>query len=405
MGAYTVALLIPMVLTQLLNLGMPSANIYFLGSRQFNLEEVWGTSRDLMILSAILGSILALGAIHSISGIIFPGVPKEALLIGIIIYPLSLMATLFSGIFQALREFRKYNLLVLIEPSVTIFLMAGTWIFGAGSLNGFLWATVSGFLSSFFAGLYLLSRKTNVFTIAISRREYARTALRYGLIVNGGNFITFLNYRVDALLVNLFLGPQATGIYTLATRLGEQIWMVSQAVSTVAFPQLSSLNNLPAKRDRLTIDVARITLWITAVACIILILLSGPLLNLFFQPDFEPARYVLAWLLPGTFVLAGSRILANGLAAQGRVRINFYFSLIIFLTNLVLNILLIPLFGFVGAAIATSLSYGTDFVLRIVLVKKMFNSEWWRIFILTRNDFKFFYHVASIIFSNSSKPR
>ena len=39
-GAYTVALLLPTLLSQLLNLGMASANVYFVASKQFSLTHV-----------------------------------------------------------------------------------------------------------------------------------------------------------------------------------------------------------------------------------------------------------------------------------------------------------------------------------------------------------------------------
>src|SRR5690606_37919949 len=56
MGAYAVALLLPTLLSQLLNLGLVSANVYFVASRQIDAETAWAVSRDLAFLLGSVGT-------------------------------------------------------------------------------------------------------------------------------------------------------------------------------------------------------------------------------------------------------------------------------------------------------------------------------------------------------------
>lgn len=400
LGAYTLALLIPTVLTQLLNFGIPSANIYFWGSGKFDLQNIWGASRDLMLLSAVAGCALALITVVPMGRVAFPGVPLEALLIGILIYPFSLLVALFAGLFQAMQDFNKFNMLVLVEPCVTIVFMVAIWISGFASLDTLLLATVAGFLSSFLLGLYLLSRNVQIFSGMGKNWAYVRVALTYGLVANASNFVTYLAYRVDLYLVNIFLGPQATGIYALATRIGEQVWMISQAVSSVALPKLTSLNDYPVQRDALIIDSARITLWATFIACMLLFLPAGPLLEILFEEEFQSVPFVLMCLLPGILALSCSRVLANGLAAQGRVWVNFRMSLLVLILNLSLTILLAPSFGIFGAAFATSAAYSFDLLVRLASFKRNFRGKWSEVIFLTVKDRQYLVELASRILSS-----
>ena len=102
-GTYAVALLLPSILSQLLNLGLASANVYFVASRQFSLAQVWVASRDLVLLMGVLGLGVGVGLVLLMGELAFPGIPQMVLLSALLIYPTSLMAGIVSGLFQALQ--------------------------------------------------------------------------------------------------------------------------------------------------------------------------------------------------------------------------------------------------------------------------------------------------------------
>ena len=63
--------------------------------------------------------------------------------------------------------------------------------------------------------------------------------------------------------MNVFLTSSSAGLYAVATQLGERMWIVSEAVSTVLLPRLSHLHADEGKRRRLTPTASAWTLLIS----------------------------------------------------------------------------------------------------------------------------------------------
>ena len=85
--------------------------------------------------------------------------------------------------------------------------------------------------------------------------------------------------------------------------------------------------------------------------------LLPPLVPIVFGDEFLPAQAALAWLGPAAFAVATGCASGAWLNRQGHQKLIAQRSVIGALLNIVLNLLLIPKIGFIGAAMATSISY------------------------------------------------
>ncbi len=386
-GTYAVALLLPSILSQLLNLGLASANVYFVDSRQFSLAQVWVASRDLVLLMGVLGLGVGVGLVLLMGELAFPGIPQMVLLSALLIYPTSLMAGIVSGLFQALQDFRAYNIAVLIQPVLSLAGVCLLWLADQIDITAIMTAVAVAHGVALAVALALLGRRTPLAATGVARMEYLRPAISFGLKVHLGNIMSFLNYRLDMFLVNLLAGPIAAGIYTVAVRLAEQLWMISQSVSTVIFPRLSAMANDESARRAFTPLMARIVLWITLVAAGFLAAILQPLIQLLFGSEFVGAVAALLVLLPGIVLLSLGRVVANDFAARGWVGINMVLAGTVLLINTIANLVLIPQFGFLGAAMATTLAYTFDVTVRLLLQWRLLGVPWWECMIPTRGDF------------------
>ncbi|WP_348655568.1 oligosaccharide flippase family protein [uncultured Sulfitobacter sp.] len=386
-GTYAVALLLPSILSQLLNLGLASANVYFVASRQFSLAQVWVASRDLVLLMGVLGLGVGVGLVLLMGELAFPGIPQMVLLSALLIYPTSLMAGIVSGLFQALQDFRAYNIAVLIQPVLSLAGVCLLWLADQIDITAIMTAVAVAHGVALAVALALLGRRTPLAATGVARMEYLRPAISFGLKVHLGNIMSFLNYRLDMFLVNLLAGPIAAGIYTVAVRLAEQLWMISQSVSTVIFPRLSAMANDESARRAFTPLMARIVLWITLVAAGFLAAILQPLIQLLFGSEFVGAVAALLVLLPGIVLLSLGRVVANDFAARGWVGINMVLAGTVLLINTIANLVLIPQFGFLGAAMATTLAYTFDVTVRLLLQWRLLGVPWWECMIPTRGDF------------------
>jgi O-antigen/teichoic acid export membrane protein len=370
-GAYAVALLVPTLMSQLLNLGLTSANVYFLASNQFSLPVVWNASRDLLLLMAVLGLLLGAIVITKFGALVLPGVPKMALLIALFIYPLSLIVGVVGGLFQALQCFRAFNTVVLVQPTLSFFAISYLWLYDNINIIEVLLSVFISYALAVVISLVVLKSRTPLFGCSTDRMRYLRCAMVYGGKSHLGNILSFLNYRLDLFLVNLFLGPAQAGVYTVAVRIAEQLWMISQAVSTVIFPKLSAMVQEEAERRAFTPMMARVVLWITILASAVLSAVADPLIKLLFGPDFSDAGTALVILLPGIVLFSCARVLSNDLAARGWVGLNLIVAFFTLTGNVIGNLVLIPFYGIYGASGATTLAYFSVFIAYMILQKHL----------------------------------
>jgi O-antigen/teichoic acid export membrane protein len=387
-GTYAVALLLPRLLSQLLNVGLPSANVYYLASKQFALMQVWTASRDLVLIMSVLGLVIASISIVLIGSKAFPGVDPRLLFLAMLIFPTSLMNGVLASLYQALQNFRAYNLLVLIQPTFALLLLVVLWGTSNFSITTILIATAAAHAAALAVGLVMIRKVVNILAPSIDPRGYLFQALRYGIKTHMGNLVSFLNYRMDIFLVNFFVGPVGTGLYSIAVQLVEQLWMISQAVSIVLLPRLSSMVGDDSGRRALTAVIARFVLWGTLLGAGMLAAVATPLIEGLFGAEFRGAIPVLMILLPGVVLLSCGRVLANSLAARGLVGVNLVLAIVALVVNLIGNVLLIPILGILGAALATTTAYITILLLQLIVQKRVSGIIWWQVLIPMPEDFR-----------------
>lgn len=365
-GTYTVALLLPTLFASLFNLGIAPANVYFLGAGKVTPLVAWRATLKLFAIVAPVGLVLGVMAIVLFGEQWFPGVPVYLLAVGILIFPISLFQSLISSFFQGLQKFRLFNLVLLLHPALT--LLGITVIVGIG-LESIAWL-----LSAYLGAMVVtvLVAVNSLRPLLTERRvkatsRYELCAINYGYKAHLSNILTFVNYKADIFLVNYFLGPAAAGIYIIAVQITERLWILSQAVSTVLLPRLSELSSDEGKRKLITPLMTRWVLWTTLIVGGLLGVVAYPMIALIFGGDYLGAYIPLLLLLPGVVFVSASRVIANDIAARGRPELNMYTSLIVVTVNVVANIALIPNYGLSGAAIATTIAYTLNFVMRLAM--------------------------------------
>jgi len=115
-GQFFVALLLPMLLTTIFNVGIPSANIYFLARDSVSFSEALKSNVLLWSIFSALGMIVSAIVICFFSEKLFPGVPRHLLWGSIAIFPVSLLFIILTSIIQAKQRFREYNLALIVPP-------------------------------------------------------------------------------------------------------------------------------------------------------------------------------------------------------------------------------------------------------------------------------------------------
>lgn len=377
-GFYSMAVLLPTMISSFLNLGLSPATVYYTGRKDFPINLVVKENIKLAFWVSLSGLIIIVPVLIFWGEYLFPNIPDKLLYIALTAFPLLVFLSFISSIIQGLEDFKAFNVSILTPPVVTLIgTLLSLFVFSFG-ITGILVAFVLGQLMALIIVLFYIKRFINSsYSMGLNkdkeRKAYRSKVLNYGWKAHLSNIITFINYRTDVYLVNFFISPAATGLYMIAVQIAEKLWMPSQAVSTVLLPKLSSMVDNPKKRLELTKKgfwlVALITSFFSLAVAVILYYFIGPI----FGDEYRDALPALICLMPGIVLWAGARVQANCIAAAGKPEWNFYISLGVLLINVVGNILLIPVMGILGAAVSTTTAYIFDALAKAAIVRRTVN--------------------------------
>lgn len=176
------------------------------------------------------------------------------------------------------------------------------------------------------------------------------------LILSGVAAVIYL--KVDQIMLGMLSGPQAVGVYAVAAKLSEVWYFFPAAVVTSFFPKLlkekATSHALYHTRLQQLTDFLFITAFIIAVLTSLLAVYVVPLL---FGVQYQASVNVLEVHIWGGIFIAMRQLLSKWLLAEDILQFSLITQLAGALTNVVLNLILIPRYGAIGAAYATVFSY------------------------------------------------
>jgi O-antigen/teichoic acid export membrane protein len=207
-----------------------------------------------------------------------------------------------------------------------------------------------------------------------------------------GNLAQFLNYRLDVFIVSIFAGYASVGRYTLAVGLGQLLWLLSNAAATVLLPKIAAAEHENSAAH--TMRVNRLSLGASFAGAIVLALVATQFIPLFYGEDFRGSINALLWILPGIVAFSIVNVLAAYLAGIGKPRLNLIVATISLIATVSLDVLLIPRFDIVGAALASSVSYTLSAVLTIRYFIGETKTPLREVLLLTSSDVRSIFAVA-----------
>lgn len=209
--------------------------------------------------------------------------------------------------------------------------------------------------------------------------------LRFGSRAVFGTLAERLQFRADAFLLNLFMGVSATGVYSVTSGLAETLWYIPNALGTVMF---SRAVDPGADAGRVAAVLTRTTLAVTLAAALPAFLLGPWLVEAIYGAPFREAGDALRWILPGVVLYSVVAVLSRYVVGRGRPGTGALVLGVGLGANVALNLVLIPRLGIVGAAAASSLSYGLTALLTLVLFRRLSGRGALETLVLRRADLR-----------------
>jgi O-antigen/teichoic acid export membrane protein len=164
---------------------------------------------------------------------------------------------------------------------------------------------------------------------------------------------------LDRVILGALRDSQTVGLYAVAYSVADQpVSLISSTLMLPAFPKLVSLYELD--REQPSAELARrVALWLASVSPVVVLLLlfREQIVTLLAGDQFRGASRVVPLVAIGSCAYGLTQYAAVPLQLRQRTRL---YGVLVFgaaLANGILNVLLIPVWGLVGAAVATLVAY------------------------------------------------
>jgi O-antigen/teichoic acid export membrane protein len=378
-GSYSLGYGLAIIASEVSMLGLPSGIVRFgaLYKGTGDIKRVKGTLSSALFISTL--SSIAAGAllfIFSTSMSRMFDMPKlvNVLRIFAIAFPfyvLTLMAGYAAGAFQAIKS--QTAVTNICRPLANVVIVSIIFLLGfklLGAVYGFLISSVI----SACLGLYLLKR---IFPDIISelRPSYeVKKLLRFSVPVLFVGFSYVLLVQTDRIMLGYFKASEDLGIYSAAANISQQAGLITYSFSYIFCPIISDLYNRNELRDldRLYKTVNRWIVSFNLVILALLILFSKQIMGIF-GSEFTSGWLVLVVLSSVHLIgySTGGALVGYVLRMSGKQDIELINAVIMLVLNIALNFWLIPIYGILGAAMATGVSFAVINVARILEVYKI----------------------------------
>src|SRR4029453_2660901 len=163
------------------------------------------------------------------------------------------------------------------------------------------------------------------------------------------------NWRLDQWLVGAISGAREVGLYSVAVAWAEALWYLPTALKFVQRPYL--VRSAPKDAVRQAVIGFRLTMLVTGVLALGFFIAAPVLCGTFFGEAFSGSTVQLRVLVTGAFGMVAVTVLGNALVARNRPVLSSISLAVGFACTLVLDILLIPPYAGIGAAVASAIAY------------------------------------------------
>jgi O-antigen/teichoic acid export membrane protein len=224
-------------------------------------------------------------------------------------------------------------------------------------------------------------------------RELFRRMMRYGLQSHAQIIASHFHFKADLYLVAYYLDPAQVAFYSIAARLAENLMHLPQTLGMVMFPRLAGSDE--ARAHAITAMACRQTIAITASAGALLILLGRFVIVTWYGADYAPAAAPLPYVAGGIVMMSMYVLLSRNFTSHNRQIVNIFAAYLALGGNIALNLMLIPRFGIVGAAVATLISYSASSIILFVMFLRESKLAWHDVLILKPSDVAMWRRLAT----------
>jgi len=365
-GEYVAVCIWPTGIATLLSLGINQAVAYNVGRRAFSVSEMATAVVIVGFIQSVLTVLVGLLVIPRVLANYSPTVQHLGILF-LSLTPAWILGVYTGSLFQGGQDLLRFNLIRVLPPVVYFAGLLGIYLTHHANLQAVILSQLLGYVVALFVGSALVWR------IFRPRWLWNRAAIpslvSFGYRTQATTLANYFNQRIDQIVLSLFVPPRQLGFYAVAVTLSTTVTVFPFAAGIVTFSRGSRQHSEDAKA---TIGHSfRASLAWLLTSCLALYFLAPFLIHWVFGQAFDGSIQACRILLPGAFMIGMNQVLYNGASALGRPGLPSCAEGVSMAVTAVGLYILVPRYGYVGAAIVSSGAYTISFLVMLVLAHRL----------------------------------
>lgn len=217
---------------------------------------------------------------------------------------------------------------------------------------------------------YAFKNKNSIYFWKYSN-SLAKIFFKQGGLIFLGSIFAIIYLKVDLVMLRIFSSNEQMGIYAVASRLSEAFYIIPAVLMISFYPKLIELYEKANKQFILRIQQLLDAFFILALfISISIIFVSETFITFAYGDDFRQSAYVLNIHILASLFIFMRAVFSKWIIINNVVHLSLFSQGFGAIVNCILNLILIPKYGSIGAAIATLISYSIASYFVLVLFPK-----------------------------------
>jgi len=337
------------------------------------VEKFNSTLLKLGLISIAIVFFIALGILFVAQAYISANL-CSLLRIGLLLFIVTSFFRLFISFLRAKRQATWYTFFSVWRTIAGLGLGVSLVVMFRFGVDGLLW----GSLLSIVIAIPLLWR------ISLGKLSFSKGKInspiswevaKFGIPAMAINVLTWILSLSDRYILEFFRGSEDVGIYSVSYAISEHsIFFIVSLFLLGSRPieyRIWEKQGIKASQEYIK-NLVRYYLLIGLPAIVGLSLLAKPIVRVLASLQYQQGYRIVFIVALGAFFVGISNIYSVGLGLYKRTDLLMFCYLGAGLLNIVLNFLIVPKYGYFGAAITTLISYACTAFLVIIVSRRFF---------------------------------
>jgi O-antigen/teichoic acid export membrane protein len=383
-GSYSIAVSLLAILALVSTLGVDQGIAYFVGARTWGPRAAFGSALRMAAVTGTLGAVAGLVA-RAVFPSAFAGLSVSLTIVTVVAVPFSLAFVYTASIAIASDRYEASTSMPVLQACLLLALsIPAAVLYGrSGAVTALTLATV---LS---AGGAVVWGRRRLPQSGLAEPGQLRRAISFGLRGYGANTLQLINYQLDLFILAAVASAAVVGQYALAVSATTLLMLLPRALSAVLYPRVARLSASGDEATREMIEtksLRHVTLIVGSTALGMVAALELLVVPVF-GTDYQPTINLGLILIPGAAAIGISTVLAAAVVGRGKPNYSLYNALVTTPITIAMYAIVIPALHATGAALASTLSYLSSFLLVCLFFRRVTGRSAFPLLVPTASEF------------------